>query len=185
MEQILTITKFLRRVEIRKKNNWLIEYLSSWEYVISLVLSHHNTNLKRWTLKPSDRQCLSSRTDQCFSSVLQLSFIYKIKENTSSRHEHMPTQKTQREERDPHPQPFSCSFFFLRTKRNLFTKFLTWLVVRTNKPSTKTPLTVFKSVHTRKQPLQFLIIRPERCPSAYPSTEKGDINTFDHRDLCK
>ena len=69
--------------------------------------------------------------------------------------------------------------YIVITKRNLFTKFLTWLVVRTSKPSTKTLLIVFKSVHTREQPLQFLRIRPERCPSAYPSTEKGDNNTFD------
>ena len=46
-------------------------------------------------------QYYSSRTDQCYSSVLQLSFIYKIKENTSLRHEGMLTQKMQRErERD-------------------------------------------------------------------------------------
>ena len=31
--------------------------------------------------------------DQCYNSVLQLSFIQKIKENTSSRHEGMLTQK--------------------------------------------------------------------------------------------
>ena len=33
--------------------------------------------------------------------VLQLSFIQKVKEKTSSRSEGMPTQKTQREERPP------------------------------------------------------------------------------------
>ena len=33
-------------------------------------------------------------TDQCYSSVLQLSFIWKIKENISSRHEGMMTQKS-------------------------------------------------------------------------------------------
>ena len=71
----------------------------SGECVISLVLSRHNKNLKQWTLKPSDRPCLSCRTDQCYSSLLQLSFIWKIRENTSSRREGMPTQRTQREER--------------------------------------------------------------------------------------
>ena len=48
----------------------------------------------------SDRLCLSSRTGQCYHSVLQLSLIQKIKENTSLRHESMPTQKLQREERE-------------------------------------------------------------------------------------
>ena len=47
-------------------------------------------------LKPS--ACHSSQT------VLQLSFIQKIKENTSSRREGMPTQKTQREEREKERQ---------------------------------------------------------------------------------
>ena len=54
---------------------------------ISLVLSHHNKNLKHH----------SPRTDQCYSSVLQLSFILKVKENTSSRTEGMPIQKIQKE----------------------------------------------------------------------------------------
>ena len=61
---------------------------SSWprdlprECVISSILSRHNKNLKQQTLKPFDRPCLSSQrdryssqTDQCHSSVLQLSFI--------------------------------------------------------------------------------------------------------------
>ena len=58
----------------------------SGEFVISSVMSRHNKNLKR-------------RMDQCYSFVLQLSFIQKVKENTFSRREGMPTQKTQREER--------------------------------------------------------------------------------------
>ena len=41
-------------------------------------------------------QCYSPRTDQCYSCMLQLSFIWKIKKNTSSRCEGMPTQKTKR-----------------------------------------------------------------------------------------
>ena len=55
----------------------------------------------------------SSRTDQCYSSVLQLSFIQKIKENTSQRHEGMPTQKMQREERERDPQPFRLLFLYV------------------------------------------------------------------------
>ena len=56
--------------------------------VIFLVLSHHHKNLKRWMLKPSERTCSTSLTDgqtvlqlsdQCYSYVLQLSFIQKIK----------------------------------------------------------------------------------------------------------
>ena len=61
-------------------------------------------------------QCHGSRADQCHSSMLQLSFIQKIKENTSSRHEGMPTQKTPREERErptaserPSPGPWLLS----------------------------------------------------------------------------
>ena len=63
---------------------------------MSSVLSSPNKNLKRWT-----DQCYSPQTDQYYSSVLQLSFIQKVKENTSSRHKGMPTQKTRREERPP------------------------------------------------------------------------------------
>ena len=74
------------------------------EFVITSVLSHHNKNLKQWM-----GQRYSPQTDQCYSSGVQLSFISKVKENTSSRHEGMPTQKTQREER---PQPnFGPSFY--------------------------------------------------------------------------
>ena len=64
------------------------------EFVISSLLSHHNKNLKQWM-----DQHYSSWMDQCHSSILQLSFIQKVKENTSSRYEGMLTQKTQREER--------------------------------------------------------------------------------------
>ena len=39
--------------------------------------------------------------DPCYSSVIQLSFIQKAKENTSSRHEGRPTQKMQRDEKPP------------------------------------------------------------------------------------
>ena len=58
-------------------------------------------------------QCYSPWMDQCYSSVLQLSFISNVKENTSLRHEGMPTQKTLREEK---PQPSfgsSLYMFFL------------------------------------------------------------------------
>ena len=71
------------------------------ECVISSVLCHHNKNLKRQTLKPL--VCHSSKTDgtdrvsALGQTVLQLSFIYKIKEYTSLSREGMPTQKTRRE----------------------------------------------------------------------------------------
>ena len=45
-------------------------------------------------------QCYSSQMDQCYSFMLQLSFIQKIKENTSLSHEGLSTQKTQREDRE-------------------------------------------------------------------------------------
>ena len=61
---------------------------------MSSVLSSPNKNLKRWT-----DQCYSPQTDQYYSSVLQLSFIQKVKENTSMRHEDMLIQKMKREER--------------------------------------------------------------------------------------
>ena len=76
-----------------------------------LSMSCHNKNLDVKALGVSllsDRLCLSSQTDQCYSSMLQLSFIQKIKENTSSRCEGMPTQKTRKEEREP--WPFGSSF---------------------------------------------------------------------------
>ena len=71
--------------------------------VISWVLSHHNKHLKRRTSITALGHCYSSRTGQCYSSVSQLSFIQKIKENTSSRHEDMPTQKTRRGDRERSP----------------------------------------------------------------------------------
>ena len=46
-------------------------------------------------------QCYSLWMDQWYSSMLQLHFIWKVKEITSSWCEGMPTQKTQREERPP------------------------------------------------------------------------------------
>ena len=67
--------------------------LSFWAIfcVISSVLACRNKNLKR-------------RTDQCYSPVLQLNFIQKVKENASLRCEDRPTQKTQREDRGPDPK---------------------------------------------------------------------------------
>ena len=54
-------------------------------------------------------------------SVLQLSFIQKIKENTSSRHEGMPTQKMRREEREweRDPWPFGSSFYIFSSPLDL------------------------------------------------------------------
>ena len=57
--------------------------------------ARQNKNLKRWTLKPS-----AHHSSQCYNSILQLSFIQKIKGNTSLRHEGTLTQKTQRGERE-------------------------------------------------------------------------------------
>ena len=66
---------------IRKESDKMGDYhlhfsfILSGECVISSVLSRHNKNLKQRTLKRSDRPCDSSQTDQCYSSMLQLSFI--------------------------------------------------------------------------------------------------------------
>ena len=82
------------------------------ECVISSVLSHHNKNLKQWMdqrYSPGLDQYYSSWMGHCYSSELQLSFIQKIKENTSLRHEGMLTQNMRREER-PRPN-FGSSFY--------------------------------------------------------------------------
>ena len=72
---------------------------TSGEYVISLALSCHSKDLKQ-------------RMDQHYSSVLQLSFIWQAKENTSSRCEGGLTQKTLREEKYPCPLlSFGFSFY--------------------------------------------------------------------------
>ena len=67
------------------------------EFVIFLVLSHHNKNLKWWT-----DQCYSPVkfpwVDQCYLSVLQFSFMRKNKGSTPLRSEGRPTQKTERRE---------------------------------------------------------------------------------------
>ena len=82
-----------------------------------MVLSHHNKDLKRGTLKPLVRH--SSWTVHVI--VLgRIIFISKIKENTSLRCEGMLTQKIQREERErvcacggerETPWPFGSSFY--------------------------------------------------------------------------
>ena len=53
-----------------EKLKWTKLVYLSWEFVISLILSHCNKNLKPWT-----DQCYSPQMDQCYSSVLQLSFL--------------------------------------------------------------------------------------------------------------
>ena len=58
---------------------------------------------------PRTDQRYSFQMDQCYSSVLQISFIQKVKESTFSRHEGMMTQKMRREER-PWPN-FGSSFY--------------------------------------------------------------------------
>ena len=64
---------------------------------MSSVLSHRSKNLKR-------------QTDQCYSSLLQLSFIWQAKDNTSLRHEGGLNQKTWKEERDSILVPFYLFF---------------------------------------------------------------------------
>ena len=89
----------------------------SGECSTSLVLSHHKQKFEvaDQHYHSSMGQRYRSRTDQSHSSMLQLSFIQKIKENTSLRHEGMPTQKKQRRERESarerDPQPFGSSFY--------------------------------------------------------------------------
>ena len=83
-----------------------------------LVTNFEVTDVKalRQTMSQvSDKLCYSSQTDQCYSSVLQLSFIYKIKENTSSRHKGMLTQKKLVRERTSAREPwtFGSSFYML------------------------------------------------------------------------
>ena len=63
------------------------------ECVTSPVLSHCNKNWKWWT-------------DQCYSYMLQLSFIWQAQENASLRREGGLTQKTRGEEKNP-PYPSS------------------------------------------------------------------------------
>ena len=70
----------------------------SGEFVISSVLSRCSKNVKQWT-------------DHCYSSVLQLSFIWQAKENTSLRRKGWPTQKVQREDRGPILAPLFICFF--------------------------------------------------------------------------
>ena len=87
------------------------QLMMSGECVISSVLSHHNKNLKQQTLHLL--ACHSSWTDQCYSSMLQLSFIQKIKENISLRSEGMPIQKTQRERQSVGERPLALWLLFL------------------------------------------------------------------------
>ena len=74
----------------------------SGEFVIFLVLSLCGKNLKQ-------------RTDQCYISVLQLSFIWQAKENTSLRHECGPNQKTRREK----PQFWLLLLYFISPSPSL------------------------------------------------------------------
>ena len=86
------------------------------ECVISSFLSHRNKNLKRWMdqrYSPGLDQYYSSWMGHCYSSELQLSFIEKVKENTSSRHEGMLTQNMRREERSRPNFGSSFYMFFL------------------------------------------------------------------------
>ena len=69
------------------------------ECVISSVLSRYGKILKQWK-------------DRCYSSMLQLSFIWQAKENTSSRCEGGPTQKIRSKARGSILAPL-FSFFLL------------------------------------------------------------------------
>ena len=71
----------------------------SGEFVISSVLSHCNKN---------------EATDQCYTwSMLQLSFIQKVKENTSLRLEGRPTQKDTKRREAPRPLWGPLFIYFL------------------------------------------------------------------------
>ena len=60
-------------------------------------------------------QRYSSQMDQCYSSVLQPSFIQKINENASLRHKGIRTkrreEKEREREREREPRPFGSSFY--------------------------------------------------------------------------
>ena len=88
--------------------------------VISSVLSHHNQDLKRWTLKPSVHY--SSQTARVYSSWTDQFYLEsKRKIHPHSRREGMLTQTMRRGERErtsacgrqTDPQPFGSSFYML------------------------------------------------------------------------
>ena len=74
---------FRNEARVKQLFSW---YICRGQCVISSILSRHSKNLKR-------------QTEQCCSSVLQLSFIWQAKENTSLRHVGGLTQQMQREEK--------------------------------------------------------------------------------------
>ena len=74
-------------IDVRRVCNFLGSVLSQQKFEATDVKALSVSQLL-------DTLCLSSRTGQYCNSVLQLSFIQTIKENTSLRHEGMPTQKT-------------------------------------------------------------------------------------------
>ena len=86
---------------------------------LSSVLSQQKFEVTDQHYSPPLGQHYSSRTDQCHSSwidqgyrsVLQFSFIYKIKENTSSMPEDTTTQKMWRERARERTWPFGFSLY--------------------------------------------------------------------------
>ena len=118
----------------------------SGEFEISSVLSCCNKNLKQWMdhhYSPRTDQCHSLWIDQChsprvkkcYSSVLQLGFIQKVKENTSWRREGMPNQKARAEERPLVQFGSSLCIFFL----------LPWGLCSVNWPSQECCLSYLRS----------------------------------------
>ena len=78
---------------------WLLILVIYFVYQIVGVVCNFLGSLSSQQNFAVTDQRYSHRLDQCYISVLQLSFIQKVKENTPLRCESMPTQKTQREER--------------------------------------------------------------------------------------
>ena len=75
---------------------------------------------------------------QCYSFVLQLSFIWQAKENTASRHGGKSTQKTQREEELPLNfwLLFLCVFFLFP----LSLPYVNWAIQEDCLPEVLTPV---------------------------------------------
>ena len=104
-------------------------------------------------------QCYSPQMDQCYSSMLQLSFIQKVKENTSSRHEGLPTQKMRREERPP--AQFWLLFLYVFSSpqglpsENWASQKCCWFYLRSSLQSSDLPLFYFHGLFPSFQPLPF------------------------------
>ena len=92
-----------------------VYYLLSGECVTSPVLTCHSKNLK-WQM------------DRCYSSVLQLSFIWQAKENTSRG---VRADQPKRREEKPTP-PLNLALFFFFSHAALFFPpfiFISWRLI--------------------------------------------------------